>query len=780
MNLARWTAVFVVVLLVSRAGPLANPVHIRVLLDTSASMGLDSADPDHLAKLAIMALGDLLDPATDSLEVLTFDPAWKAPCDQDPNLLSNPSAGGVPIRWDLSNPAISKSELRLVRYDGSCSFFSPGIRTLLNTFGKARSPAGGETRLLIVITDNMPSLHSEEDKHLKLLAKDAAALGVRTYWLLFPHAANLKSIAESFSNSGGGEPVLVKGIEELFTQLIGYVMANEAGWLSLQTGPLPSGREHDLPIQPGVRDAQVLFLAKEALQASHFEVRTSTPGGGLKEYKPSQCGAGRCFEMAAVEGERNRGTTAGYLRIRLDNSGQSQWKIRQKVPGRGIGIEQGLVLLNLEVGADLKFMDPSLGTSAGRPVGETVCFEANAYAVLAGGNRARLTGQTPYAFSLQLVDDANPGSEVEMIPMTNNGVSPDRDGTDDIWTACITLEPSHAGRRLRSRVLVTYLGIQKGTRIGTGPLLYALPEFAVEFSPRSISLKVPPWDSRPVCGTVNISKGGSRLPQDPVDSRIQVWEGANLASIRDPQTALTAATLPPPLDKGDITFGSGVPPGSLVNQVLVEKLSAANLGQAYRFCVHPRRMHAGGKFDFLVSLTPTDADYLSSWKYEAYFQVSVDFEDPRGDDWILWAIGTLVLLVLLGLLFYRYVRQFHERLAVEVRQGSSWEFPAQARFRLHRFPTFGDRILGYMRLHLKRTGVSAFSIRKKHGYLGRLKAQQNFMFRPAFKAVDRQTEVQHRPNEWFVPQIDHDYEIQSPEGSVFIRFTYLKNGGDEL
>jgi len=760
------------------AGPAqAKPVRLAVLLDTSISMR--ASDPQRLSILGVQLLGDLLQPGSDTIDVIPFDVSWQAPC-------ATPAQGVVtslaPVvsMFSARQPGDSvmfRQRLQSLGFDTPCTYFAPGLSRLLDAIPP--QAANDEARVVLVLTDGASDAAEADRAQLNKLVSLAATKGVRVWWVLLGAGSASGDMASVFGNVGLGGAVSVATADDLVGELT-KILTREVGWtepldLSLSRGPAVLALPPNLPL------AQLVLLGPAGITDAAVELTEPQAGGTSSPWTP-RGGPDSLVNASVLPLGGTKGGT-GYVRMRLRNPAPGSWRLQRK--GAGGGVSRAFVIFHPDVDAELAYQDPQFGRAARVPVGEQVCFNVSLYSVGPSGRVALRGRAVPFTPEVVLIDEQmrRPYARFQL---GNQGTAGDKVADDEVWSACTVPVAAMAGRQYRSNVLVNYYQALNASGQAAlnreGPVLQVLPRLRLAFSPAQIVETRRLADGDASCTEVELAAGGSELPAQSVRVTLMAWTGTNFGAIASAKP-LGEDPLPPPLENASISW-DGQPLTAAGRPGLELVLSAGDIGRRFRFCVQTGARHAGGSVGLTVAAQPVDPDYLRYANRQDGFTWQGEVVAPPFPWKATLIVVGVLLLIGLALFATRLQRAFPRALQIELHaDGPLVGVAPQAQIPVASALSLSDRIRGASRRLVRDDGVVEWGRRDQH-YLGDLRAggADLFEFKAAVTVHQLDTfsgEVlaQHSPGTWFSPAPGAPYRL-GPEGSRVVVFTYRSDPAD--
>jgi len=308
-----------ITLLLSSLSIFAQNKHVRIILDTSQSMGLKSGpitmqnDLEHLAVLSTQLLYDLVRPVGgDSFAVIPFDKDWP----RAHKKMTLPTSKRSFIRHTPFKSRIDfLSEIRRLKYNSSNTYFYPALKRAINDLSKITND---DIKVIVLLTDGLPEKKAKEleynaivrdllpqfkNKQIKLFILSFSKSGPNAY-------TNKQNSLEFFQNiiqpSGSSEKIgthtaisdtneLLKGMIEIFTLGFGY-----------QAEPLlNASRTQNLPLTQGN------FMPKDVAVIAYHNKNRTPPAFNIKKSQNVNLSNPDKLQSAFVKGE-NRHIGASY------------------------------------------------------------------------------------------------------------------------------------------------------------------------------------------------------------------------------------------------------------------------------------------------------------------------------------------------------------------------------------------------------------------------------------------------------------------------------------
>lgn len=272
--------------------------HIRVVLDTSCSMGgypgFAPLDEPRLAKLATLLLYDLAQPNLDggdsSFEVIPFDTKYVWPAGDPAPRQTAPSidpADGGSTRE--ARRAHLVRELAALPYDADPTLYTPGLTEAFEDLRATPDPVY-DRRVVVLITDGKPEEHSKPDREeaLRKLLSQFPAEGIQLYILAFgPEANSAVGWYQDKLRAAGGTPDdlqadpdgsgMITAMSRIFARAFGYTY----------DGPIERmGRSGVDLLSGGAHEAERAMVVAAWDQPRHPGLELRTPTGRVPATDP--------------------------------------------------------------------------------------------------------------------------------------------------------------------------------------------------------------------------------------------------------------------------------------------------------------------------------------------------------------------------------------------------------------------------------------------------------------------------------------------------------------
>lgn len=628
----------------------ARADQLAVIVDTSKSM--ISNDPDQAGLLATLMLADLLDPSSDELIALPFDPAQTS--------ASHVAAAPVLRRSDHSpdqsgtNAFIADLQANIV-YDGKATFFAPAILQAIGEMSK--TSASHENRLIILLTDgDSNDARGEVAQFDSKIAKQLRDSGIQIFVVGLGSApATQPQVTQYFrSRRLGGYEAARKASDLVpaFASILGQATQRQLerqtltrrGKWTLQVDPSFARTDWVvMPTRPGlIKPSAVTVLDQTATSWTAAASAHDVTG-----------------EVSAVHVTGRKGKTRSYRRIRIEAPGQGIWTLQANETIELLALHQRAY--EVDAVARVGTTIVPTGKTVRIPVGYPVCIE--------GGVQSQPSSRAPSVpvtspgvlsrLELYLnMKERSTGNTAGSAPrrLDDDGVMPhDATAGDGRFGKCWTPTSADAGRTYDAVVDLQDKSSKAAVARAVRSSIEVIPAMVFDLQPNPVVFKggAPMATSETVCETFILgpasayfreSTPGTWVPK--ADVLVELGHRTTTGWAEGPPSGQPTSHITVTLDGSQASPLPTLAGGTTLGWGVTWEITTPE----HEVCVTLGRRRVGGAPTVPVELrvTPRDQTY-ANYSIEGGTTLQLDTEEPS-----LWEAygaamvvggGALVLLI---------------------------------------------------------------------------------------------------------------------------------------